>query len=74
MGWGAIDQPVLLAGPCPKTVILSAAKDLPLVAYLGETLRQAQGDTLGPTFEAKLNQGERGSPGIEYGVTGYLGE
>ena len=45
---------------CPKTVILSpsarlrinSAKDLPRVAYLGETLRQAQGDTLG-RFESK---------------------
>jgi len=33
---------------------INSAKDLPRVAYLGETLRQAQGDTLGPTFEAKL--------------------
>ena len=34
-------------GTGPKTVILRAAKDLPGVAHLGETLRQAQGDTLG---------------------------
>ena len=44
-------------GPCPKTVILilpQKEKDLPRVAYLGETLRRAQGNTVGPTFEAKL--------------------
>ena len=46
--------------PCLKTVILSVAKDLPCVDYLGETLRQAQGDTLEPTFEAKpLQKGWR---------------
>ena len=42
---------------CPKTVILilpQKEKDLRRVAYLGETLRQAQGDTLGLTFEVKL--------------------
>ena len=39
-------------GPCPNTVILSAAKDLPRAAHLGETLRQSQGDTRG-AFEAK---------------------
>ncbi|MCI0787756.1 MAG: hypothetical protein J4O09_15730, partial [Chloroflexi bacterium] len=35
--------------PCPKLVILilpQKEKDLPRVAHLGETLRQAQGDTL----------------------------
>ena len=31
----------------PKTVILNSAKDLPRVAHLVETLRQAQADTLG---------------------------
>ena len=30
------------------------------MAYLGETLRQAQGDTLGPTFEAKLTLPRQG--------------
>ena len=48
----------------PKRVILRA-KDLPRVAYLGETLRQTQGDTLGPTFETKLGF-ETGEEGIGY--------
>ena len=42
-----------LVRPCAKTVTLSpsaalrinSAKDLPCVAHLGETLRQARGDT-----------------------------
>ena len=47
-------------GALPKTVILilpQKEKDLPCVAFLVETLRQTQGDTLGPTFEAKLFDG-----------------
>ena len=47
-------------GSCLQSVILRAAKDLPCVAHLGETLRQAQGDTLG----ALLRQ----SPLNDYGV------
>ena len=50
----------------PQTVILSAAKDLPSVAYLGETLlllRKDQGDTPWPTFEAKLQVTGNHQPG-----------
>ena len=34
------------------------------MAYLGETLRQAQGDTLGPTFGAKHLDGGRLTPAL----------
>ena len=37
------------------------------MAYLGETLRQAQGDTLGLIFEAKLLGGLNGAVGIGEG-------